>query len=238
MTSGDRQTLAKGVLDGFRQIDCACIADVLVSLGLNCVVSGIHPLSPGMKVCGPAFTVRNIAARDRRSWTTDEVDPLGLVKRAKPGDVIVIDAGGRLDVSFWGSNAAMAASNKGLSGTVIDGASRDSEEIIRVGYSLFARGVSLPNAHSLVYSTCVNSEPVQIGSVPVAVMVAPGDIVCGEKDGLVVVPRERAAEILELATQRHTSDLKLAEILGQGAQGDDPRIVDLVHTARRQEGLS
>ena len=238
MSSGDRHTLPKGVIDGFRQIDCACIADVVVSLGLNCVVSGIHPLSPGMKVCGPAFTVRNIAARDRRSWTTDEVDPLTLVKRAKRGDVIVIDAGGRLDVSFWGSNAAMAARNKGVDGTVIDGATRDSEEIIRVGYSLFARGVSLPNAHSLAYSTCVNSEPVQIGPVPSAVMVAPGDIVCGEKDGLVVVPRERAAEILELATQRHKSDLELAGILDQGAQGDDPRIVDLVHTARRLEGMS
>src|SRR6266851_5188585 len=171
----ERASIPLAIVDEFRQIDCQSVGEVLVGMGLNCVAHGIRPLAGGMKACGPAVTVRHIATRDRRRWQ-DELLPVKLVDMAASGAVLVMDCGGRVDVGAWGVNVARQAQAKGLAGTIIDGACKDSEELIALQYPTFVRGVALQHPHGLFYSTCVNSEPVQIGAPPHAIMVAPGDL--------------------------------------------------------------
>ncbi len=233
MNNGPR-TIDPRVIEGFRQVCCACVGDVLGGLGLNGIIGGLAPLDRKMKLCGPAVTMRQIASRDRRNWARHEKV---LVEMTRPGDVFVIDAGGRMDASPWGGNVTYESLTRGLEGTVIDGVTRDSQEIIDSGYPVFTRGVTLSHAHGLFHSTCLNNEPVQIGVFPRAVLVAPGDLIMGEADGLVVVPAERAKEILELAQRRHEGDMRFHELMKSGKVHGDPEVNAQVAKSRALEGV-
>lgn len=219
------------VVEAFSRIDCASIGDVLTGLGLRCIPEGIKPLSKGMKVCGPAVTMRHIAARDNRNWARHEK----VRMMCNPGDVMVIDMGGRTDGGTWGENGTIDAISRGLNGVVIDGACRDSEAIVELGFPTFVRGTTLRHTHGTFFSTNLNNEPVQIGAAPFAVMVAPGDLVIGEADGLVIVPAERAEEILELATRRHELDVEITEKMKGGKNFDDSEIIKLMSAVRRYQ---
>jgi 4-hydroxy-4-methyl-2-oxoglutarate aldolase len=181
------------------------------------VAQGIQPLDPTSRLCGPAFTLRQIPSQDRARWARDELPGSKLIEMADPGQVIVIDAGGRLDLAFWGDNMAAHALQKGLAGTVVDGAVRDSAELVRQRYAVFARGVALLNPHGSIRTTCVDSEPVQLGTATNAIMVAPGDLLIGDRDGLVVVPRGRMTEVLELSKRRYEADQELAAAIESGS---------------------
>ena len=108
--------------------------------------------------------------------------------RAGPGDVLVVDAGSST-TAVWGELASWSAHMRKLSGVVIDGAARDIDAILELGFPVFSRSIS-PNA----------GEPKGHGEIGVEVTVGgqrvrPGDWIVGDLSGLVVVPRERAQEI-------------------------------------------
>lgn len=192
-----------GVVEGFKSLDTDCIGDVLYALGLNCIVQGIQPMAQGMKVCGRAATVREVPLQDPETWGKFETFSPGLIALCRPGDVLVIDVGGRLDLTPWGSNATLLAKRQGLNGVIIDGACRDASQVVEIGLPVFSRGPCVLHSHGLLRTVCLNNEPVQLGSPPRSTSVAPGDIVIGDLDGIVVVPAARAAEVLSLAQERH-----------------------------------
>lgn len=139
-----------------------------------------HLKGPTVKMVGPAVTV---VTRDG-----DWAKPVEAIDRAGPGDVIVIDAGGG-DTAVWGELASWSAHGRGVAGVVIDGAGRDLDAIVELGFPLFSRRVS-PNA----------GEPKGHGEIGVEVVVGgqkvrPGDWIIGDLSGVVVIPRERAQEI-------------------------------------------
>lgn len=139
-----------------------------------------HLKGPNVRMVGPAVTV---VTRDG-----DWAKPVEAIDRAGPGDVIVIDAGGG-ETGVWGELASWSAHGRGVSGVVIDGAGRDLDAIIDLGFPLFSRRVS-PNA----------GEPKGHGEIGVEVVVGgqkvrPGDWIIGDLSGVVVIPRERAQEI-------------------------------------------
>ncbi|HEV2231017.1 MAG TPA: 3-hexulose-6-phosphate synthase [Thermoplasmata archaeon] len=139
-----------------------------------------HLKDPGVRMVGPAVTV---VTRDG-----DWAKPVEAIDRAGPGDVIVIDAGGGT-TAIWGELASWSAHGRGLSGVVIDGAARDLDAILELGFPLFSRSVS-SNA----------GEPKGHGEIGVEATVGgqrvrPGDWIVGDLSGLVVVPRERVEEI-------------------------------------------
>jgi 3-hexulose-6-phosphate synthase / 6-phospho-3-hexuloisomerase len=136
--------------------------------------------SPTVRVAGPAVTV---VTRDG-----DWAKPVEAIDRAGPGDVIVVDAGGG-STAVWGELASWSAHGRGVAAVVIDGAARDVDTILEIGFPLFSRNVS-PDA----------GEPKGHGEIGVEVVVGgqrvrPGDWIVGDLSGVVVVPRERAAEI-------------------------------------------
>ncbi len=147
-------------------------------------LEGIRPVAPGLKLVGPAFTVR--------TYPGDWAKPVEAIDEAAPGDVIVIDAGG-VPPAVWGELATQSAVGKGLAGVVIDGAIRDAAEIRELKFPAFARHIS-PQA----------GEPKGLGEIGVPVRVAgqrvePGDWLLGDDDGVLVLPGNRVVELANRA---------------------------------------
>jgi 3-hexulose-6-phosphate synthase / 6-phospho-3-hexuloisomerase len=161
-----------------------------------------HLPLPTTKVVGPAVTV---VTRDG-----DWAKPVEAIDRAGPGDVIVIDAGGGT-TAVWGELASWSAHGRGITGVVIDGAARDVDAILELGFAVFSRHVS-PNA----------GEPKGHGEIGVEVVVGgervrPGDWIVGDLSGVVVVPRERAAEIANRALDVLEHENRVREEIQRGS---------------------
>jgi 4-hydroxy-4-methyl-2-oxoglutarate aldolase len=147
--------------------------------------AAIKPLLPQWRVCGTAFTVR--------PEQTDDLLVGELAgKYAQPGDVIVVDAGGREDRACWGMGMSMAARRAGCAGVVLDGRCMNGALLTqeRVQLPIFARGL-VAFAGGAAQPGWINV-PIVCGGV----IVHPGDIVLADCDGVVFVPPDRAEEIL------------------------------------------
>jgi 3-hexulose-6-phosphate synthase/6-phospho-3-hexuloisomerase len=145
---------------------------------------GLKPVFPGIKMAGPAVTVR--------TYPGDWAKPVEAIDQAGKGDVLVIDAGG-VGPAVWGELATHSAKQKGLAGVVIFGAVRDTPEIRDLKFPVFASQIT-PTA----------GEPKGFGEVDVPVSVGrfkihPGDWLAGDDDGVVVLARAKAAEIANRA---------------------------------------
>jgi len=151
--------------------------------------AGIRPLRRDWRFAGPAVTV---AAEDAVDTLASQVATQVL----KPGDVIVVEAAGRMDRAAWGATMAWAAKQAGCVGIVVDGAVLTTEILIEhEGIPIFCRG-SVAN-HLREHGAGSINVPVICGGV----IVNPGDLVMADEDGVVCLPRERAAQILEAAGQ-------------------------------------
>ena len=195
--------ISPDIVEAFRAIDCASVADAVRGLGLNGVVQGLYPVNPDWKLCGPAVTTRQIPLQVPGDWDHAGTDVSTLTSACSPGDVLVVEAGGRLDVAIFGGGSAGRLLTFGIGGVVIDGACRDRAELLEIGCPTFVAGVSLVHPEGFLKTVLVNSEPVRIGTAPGMVSVSPGDLIVGDMDGVVVVPAARAAEVLHLAQQPH-----------------------------------
>jgi 3-hexulose-6-phosphate synthase/6-phospho-3-hexuloisomerase len=145
---------------------------------------GILPISPGMKMAGPALTVR--------SYPGDWAKPVEAIDLVEEGDVIVIDASG-MGPALWGELATHSAIQKKAAGVVIDGAIRDTVDIRALGFPAFSRLIT-PTA----------GEPKGFGEINVPIKVGgkrvfPGDWIVGDDDGVVVIPRDKVVEITNRA---------------------------------------
>jgi regulator of RNase E activity RraA len=117
-----------------------------------------------------------------------------MIDEAKPGEVGVIVMEGTLDIAAMGNLMATAAMERGMAGMVLDGAIRDMWDVRRMGLTVYARSRS-PRTTVGHYATVARNVPVECAGI----MVRPGDIIVADEDGVVVVPQERAAEVLKEA---------------------------------------
>lgn len=171
---------AREIVEGFAGIMTGVVSDALDRGGA--MDYGIKPVGPGMTVCGPAITLK--------SRPTDSLARDAAMKMAEPGDVLVIATGDYTRTGTWGDLASYYAKGLGLAGMVTDGLCRDIVGIREAGLPVFARGFA-PNAP-------IQSSDAQI-NVPVSVggqIVHPGDIILGDENGVVVIPRQHAEEVL------------------------------------------
>lgn len=191
----DRQSLdhlvrADAGLTGadFDGVSTAALSDAMDRLGHPCACLGITPLQPGQRIAGRAFTVRYVPTGSPPGTVGDFIDDV------EPGQVVVIDNNGRLDATVWGDILTAVASHKGVAGTVIDGVCRDTHRARSTGYPIYSRGFFMRTGKDRVTVSDVGG-PVNIGDVRVRA----GDMVVGDDDGVVVVPAEAEAEVLDLA---------------------------------------
>lgn len=181
---------------------------------------GIGRVAGGAEFCGPALTV----------WTKpgDILYVLKAPDLARPGDVLVVDGGGRTDAALLGDIVTGVLSRAGVVGTVVDGAIRDVEGIDEVGTPTFARG-----AHP---ATGSNDGPGAINVTVQAggVIVRPGDVLRGDASGVVVVPREHLVEVAALARAVDDRETAWLETIRGGASLAAATGIDEVIRHKRQ----
>lgn len=183
----------KEIVEGFRAVSVATAHEAMGRLGY--LDPSIRQYYPGMKVCGTALTCE-----------CREMDNLTLhaaLHIAQKGDVIVCTMGNYPEQGPFGDCMATSAMMKGVEGLVIDSCIRDGETIREMGFNVFCKG------------HCVNGTlKEQFGSVnhPIAIggqVVNPGDIIIGDDDGVVVIPKEIAAQVLEESLKRLENEITI-----------------------------
>lgn len=187
------------IRDILELVSAANLSDALHRGG---VLQGIRPLFHGIHMVGRAVTVR--------TYPGDWAKPVQAIDQAEAGDVIVIDAGG-VGPAIWGELASHSAMQKGLAGVVIDGALRDSDDIVKLKFPAFSRLV-MPNA----------GEPKGFGEIGVPVTVGnvrvePGDWLLGDGDGVVVLPRAMTVEYGNRAMDVLEKENRIREEIKEGS---------------------
>ena len=162
----------------------------------------IAPLTPKTRLAGPAFTVEVRPG--------DNLMIHAAMQIAKPGDVLVIDGKGDTTCALMGTIMMNACIKLGIAGVVIDAAVRDSEEIVELGYPVYAVGTN-PNGPTKFVPGRLN-HPVSVGGVTVY----PGDLVVGDADGVTILERSKAPFMLELAAKKTADEQARIAALKQG----------------------
>ncbi|MFW6074975.1 MAG: RraA family protein [Chloroflexota bacterium] len=146
---------------------------------------GLRPVGRSrFTLCGPVVTVRTTAL--------DSAVVHHAIDIAEPGDVLVIDRNGDRKHAAWGELTSLAATERGLAGTIVDGAATDVPEIEDLEYLVFCRGISPITSRSIGESGEINTV-VQCGGVSVS----PGDIVLADDNGVMVIPPDQVAAVID-----------------------------------------
>jgi 4-hydroxy-4-methyl-2-oxoglutarate aldolase len=179
-------------------------ASLYEATGGGSLPSRIAPLNPSMRLCGRALAL------------TAPGDNLLLhhaITAASPGDVLVVDGGGRREVALWGELMTRAAITRRLSGLILDGCIRDAAAIVRLGFPVFAAGTALRGAPKQIGSRADLSAGARIGDVAVAT----GDLVLADRDGVVIVPAPRVEAAIERAIARERRESEMFEQIAAGS---------------------
>jgi 4-hydroxy-4-methyl-2-oxoglutarate aldolase len=179
--------------------------------------NGLKPVDPTSRLAGPAYTV------DARP--ADNLILHYAVTKAQPGDVLVVDAKGFLEAGPWGDLLTIVAMKRGIAGMVINGCVRDANLIIGLGFPIFCRGLSIKGT--------AKTQPGKVG-VPVmigGVVINPGDIIVGDRDGLVVVAKDEVEATVASAIAREEKEDKMRQAIEQGASTAE--LLNLTETLAR-----
>lgn len=196
----------KKIIEGFKKMDTTCISDALDRLGITGGLLGIKAVVPDTTICGQAFTVHYVPCGMVKGTVGDFLDDV------EPGQVVVIDNGGRDYCTVWGDIMALSATRRGIAGTVIDGVCRDVPAIKKLKYPIYTKGTYMVTGKDRVYVDGVNV-PVSISGV----QVKPGDIIIADETGALVVPLERAEEVLTVAQEVAAKEALIEEEIKKGA---------------------
>ncbi len=191
---------SKDIINGLSKYPTALLSDAMEKS--QAMHSEIKPVIPIEKVVGPAITARTMVA--------DYLTPVAAIDYAEPGDVLVIDVRGHRDTAIWGGLASTSCKSRGIVAVIIDGAIRDVAEIRKIQFPVFARAVT-PNAGDCSVLGDINV-PIQCGGV----LVNPGDIVVADTDGVVIVPANRAVQVLEKVKKQEEIEEKIRQLMSQG----------------------
>ena len=172
---------AAALLKAFRGAPSGFVTDAYN--GQGCLYHGIKPIDGKMKICGPALTCF--------CSPTDNLAAMAVLDFARKGDIIVIAAKNDQSAAVIGDRWALWARKIGVAGVVCDGLVRDITGLLEVGLPIFARGIS-PNSGFKHGPGEINTR-VACGGIAVE----PGDIIVGDRDGVVVVPRSEAAHVAD-----------------------------------------
>ncbi|HUF87368.1 MAG TPA: RraA family protein [Thermohalobaculum sp.] len=186
----------------------AAWAEVPPAIASDCMnrsrtmAAAIKPLAPGVRLLGQARTVACMVG--------DNSAVHAALRLIRPGEVLVIAAGGHRDTALWGGLLTRAAIARGAAGVVIDGAVRDVAEIRGIGFPCFA-AAAVPAGPHKGFGGVLDGVIACAGCT-----VAPGDLVLGDDDGVAVVPLARADAVLAACRARLAHEAEALERLEAG----------------------
>ena len=205
----DMRRPPKELVEGFRSVGTSTLGDILDGMGLEGVISGLRPMTGGTVLVGPAVTVKQVSGVLGTYGIEDF--PIGrVIDYGKPGDVLVFDNGSK-EISTWGGLASTAAKIRGIEGVVIDGACRDTDQIVELGFPVFTRHITPTTGKTRIKMLEMNGI-IQCGGI----RIRPGDIIVADGTGIVVVPQEKAHDILEKAQEAEKAEEHFVEQLKRG----------------------
>ncbi len=209
----------------YQVLSNAEISDALDFLRLPGSAHGLASVTGNFRLWGTAYTVR-FAPLDRQQPGTvgDFIDDV------QAGQVVVLDNGGRTDCTVWGGILSEIAKARQICGTVINGVCRDVEEAVQCGYPIFSRGAFMRTGKDRVQVEAIN-ESVSLGDV----RVNPGDLLCGDRDGVVVVPANRIEEVLDKALEIHNAEQAIVDYVKGGMTLKQAREKLGYHTLQRTQ---
>jgi len=200
------------------QLFTAVVGDVLDAMGhrRQFLAAGIKPLHETMKIAGRAMPVleADIFSDGKGSFGPLAEKPFGIMFEAldslKAGDVYIA-TGSSLRYALWGGLMSTRAIHLQAAGAILDGYVRDADEIERLGLPTFSRGVYAqdqgPRGKVIDYNTPIEIEGVRI---------EPGDLLYGDREGVLVIPKAAEREAIALALEKVTTENKVADAIRNG----------------------
>jgi 4-hydroxy-4-methyl-2-oxoglutarate aldolase len=195
-----------------QRLDTATLSDALDRLGIPGQCLGIKPRDPHFRTAGRAVTLRYVPAGGKPGNVGDYIDDVA------PGSVLVLDNGGREDATVWGDILTLVAHRRGIAGTVIDGPCRDIHLCLELGYPVFSRSFSMRTGKDRVQLDAINV-PVMVGGATVT----PGDLIRGDADGVIAIPRAMENQVLNTAEQIAEAEQAIRDAVLAGGRLDDAR---------------
>jgi 4-hydroxy-4-methyl-2-oxoglutarate aldolase len=182
------------IIDRFQELPTTSISDALN--GLTNLDAAIKPLQEEYRIAGRAFTVQ--------MHVGDNLVVLKAIREAQPGDILVIDAKGDTSRAIAGDFVLGLAQTLGIKGIVVDGVIRDIVGAKKLNFPVFCKGTTVA-AGGKAGEGAINV-PISCGGVSIQ----PGDIIVGDADGVIVVPRSMEVEVLSKALEKEDKDAKRA----------------------------
>ncbi|KAB2336105.1 RraA family protein [Cytobacillus depressus] len=180
------------IVDQFKEVPTTCISDALD--GMTNLDASIKPLKEEYRVAGRAFTVQ--------MQKGDNLVVLKAIREAQPGDVIVIDAKGDTNRAIAGDFILGMAQTLGIKGIIVDGVIRDILGAKELDYPVFCKGTTIAAGNKIGKGSI--NVPISCGGVTIH----PGDIVVGDADGVIVIPREKEEEVLKQTQDKLEKDIQ------------------------------
>src|SRR3984893_12048937 len=198
------------------RLDTTAISDAMYRSGVAGQCLGIKPLDPRFRLTGRAFTILYGPAGTPPGTVGDYIEDV------PPGGVVVLDNGGRENATVWGDILTWVAKRRGVAGTVIDGACRDTHLARELGYPIFSRSYSMRTGKDRIQVEAMGG-PVNIGDA----RVEQGDILRGDSDGVLVIPRAHEHQVLTVAEEIDMVEARIRSAIQDGMS---------LAEARRQHG--
>ena len=172
------------------RLDTTALSDAMDRLGIAGQCLGIKPLAHTFRLAGRAFTLLYGPSAQPSGTVGDYIDDV------EPGGVVVLDNGGRENATVWGDILTWVSHERKIAGTVIDGACRDTHLSHHLGYPIFSRSYSMRTGKDRVQVEAMGGV-VNIGDARCAA----GDLLRGDADGVVVIPRAHEDKVLAAAEE-------------------------------------
>ncbi len=195
-------TLSPEIQAEARRLGAATLHEAAGRIGA--LPSAIKPVEPTMTLSGPAFTVHCPALSNLQIHHA--------LYFAKPGDVLVVHVSSGAEAGYWGDILNEAALARGLGGLVIDGGVRDSLGLARMGFPVFSNGICIRGTGKDYDATAWLQQPVRMGEV----VIQPGDLVVGDRDGVVVLPVDQVEAVVAGGQRREADETAKIEAIRLG----------------------
>jgi len=191
------------------------VSDLLDGFGVSGVVSASHirPLQSGRKIVGHAVTLRSMPERKTPTQGCLDKEPIKMSTReiyylSEPGDVLVADFGGDLNVSNMGGQSALVAKTHGFAGAIVNGAVRDLPAIREIDYPVWAAGVTPITGKFRMEAMEING-PVRVHNI----VVYPGDLIVADDSGICVVPAQFIEPLIDDAEKVGGAEDRMRELI-------------------------
>ncbi|MFO0890826.1 MAG: RraA family protein [Isosphaeraceae bacterium] len=197
------------LIDRLSRLYTAVVADVLDRLGYRdqCLRHDIRPLTDGVTIAGFAHTVQTIPPPEPNPAEPYKGE-IASVDALRDGDVMMVST---CDKSFWGELLSTAARYRGCRGVIVDGYTRDIKAIKAMGFPVFCTGIHPADSLGRL-DVSGHGVPIVCGGV----QVNPGDLVLGDDDGIVVLPRAVAEQAISLAEEKVSGENLVRQKLAEG----------------------